>query len=84
LITYFSVAPVARLVAFIVVPAYKQLVFIEGIQLVWIVFAMQFVGKIASWVVKKEFVQNFMRDMIWEFEYNAPEYHERFFHDREL
>ncbi|CAN9222585.1 unnamed protein product [Alternaria alternata] len=66
--TFFSVAPFVRLIAFAVVPAYKQILFIEAIELVWAVFTMQFLRIMASWAVKTEYVQAVMRNVTGEME----------------
>ncbi|KAI4652354.1 hypothetical protein J4E93_002555 [Alternaria ventricosa] len=82
--TFFSVTPLVRLLAFILVPAYKQIIFIEGIQLVWTVFALQFLRITASWAVKTEFAQGFMQNMTKEHEANMKYQQYRTIRDREL
>ncbi|KAI4630478.1 hypothetical protein J4E80_001414 [Alternaria sp. BMP 0032] len=82
--TFFSVTPLVRLAAFILAPAYKQMIFIEGIQLVWTVFALQFLRIIASWAVKTEFAQTFMQNMTREHEANMKYQQYRTIRDREL
>jgi hypothetical protein len=72
--TFFSVAPFVRLIAFVVVPAYKQILFIEAIELVWAVFTMQFLRMMASWAVKTEFVQAVMRNVTGEMEQNPEKF----------
>ncbi|RYO64746.1 hypothetical protein AA0113_g5799 [Alternaria arborescens] len=72
--TFFSVAPFVRLIAFVVVPAYKQILFIEAIELVWAVFTMQFLRMMASWAVKTEFVQAVMRNVTGEVEQNPEKF----------
>ncbi|KAI4699994.1 hypothetical protein J4E81_004028 [Alternaria sp. BMP 2799] len=82
--TFFSVTPPVRLLAFILAPAYKQIIFIEGIQLVWTVFALQFLRITASWAVKTEFIQTFMQNMTREHEANMKYQQYRTIRDREL
>ncbi|CAI9636974.1 hypothetical protein GT037_004093 [Alternaria burnsii] len=72
--TFFSVEPFVRLIAFVVVPAYKQILFVEAIQLVWAVFTMQFLRMMASWAVKTEFVQAVMRNVTGEMERNPEKF----------
>ncbi|RYO36438.1 hypothetical protein AA0111_g2859 [Alternaria arborescens] len=72
--TFFSVAPFVRLIAFVVVPAYKQILFIEAIELVLAVFTMQFLRMMASWAVKTEFVQAVMRNVTGEVEQNPEKF----------
>ncbi|KAB2109021.1 hypothetical protein AG0111_0g2686 [Alternaria gaisen] len=72
--TFFSVAPFVRLIAFVIVPAYKQILFIEAIELVWAVFTMQFLRMMASWAVKTEFVQAVMRNVTGEMERNPDKF----------
>ncbi|KAF2033122.1 hypothetical protein EK21DRAFT_59322 [Setomelanomma holmii] len=61
--TYFSTTPLAMLVAFIIIPAHKQIVFMESAQLVETVFFVTLVRLFAVWVVKTSFVQDMMRNV---------------------
>ncbi|KAH6875857.1 hypothetical protein BKA58DRAFT_380593 [Alternaria rosae] len=84
LATFFSVTPLVRLAAFILAPAYKQIIFIEGFQLVWTVFALQFLRIIASWAVKTDFAQSVMQNMTKEAEADIKYRRYRTMRDREL
>ncbi|KAL1797929.1 hypothetical protein ACET3X_004535 [Alternaria dauci] len=69
--TFFSFTPLIRLIAFVVVPAYKQIVFIEVIELVWAVFFMHSVRLMAAWAVNTEFIQGVMLNVTESIEKNS-------------
>ncbi|KAJ4371269.1 hypothetical protein N0V83_004486 [Neocucurbitaria cava] len=60
---FLSITPFATLIAFIVVPAHKQIVFVTGVELVAGVFVKTVVRIFATWAVKQEFVQLIMKNM---------------------
>jgi hypothetical protein len=61
--TYFSPEPLAVLIAFVVVPAHKRLVFIMGADLIWGLFYHTVVRAFAVWALKTEFLQQLMRNI---------------------
>ena len=68
--SYLSVGPMYDLIAFIVVPAHKQIVFRAGADLVTNVFLTTLCSVVASWAVKTGYAQTLMRNMT---ELNAQE-----------
>lgn len=58
-----SITPFATLIAFIVVPAHKQIVFVTGVELVAGIFVKTVVRVFATWAVKTDFVQGMMRNV---------------------
>jgi hypothetical protein len=61
--SYLSVGPIYDLIAFIVVPAHKQLVFRACADLATTVFLTTLVRVVSVWAVKTEFVQTMMRNI---------------------
>ncbi|KAF2831511.1 hypothetical protein CC86DRAFT_314923 [Ophiobolus disseminans] len=62
--TYVSFSPLARLVAFIIIPAHKQVVFIGGFELVVSIF-FDTIGRLfAAWVIKTDWMKKFMQNEI--------------------
>ncbi|KAF3048022.1 hypothetical protein E8E12_007242 [Didymella heteroderae] len=59
----FSMAPLATLIAFAVLPAHQQMVFIAGADLMGTVFVTMLVRVFAGWVVKTGIVQGIISDM---------------------
>jgi hypothetical protein len=59
----FSMAPLATLIAFAVVPVHQQMVFIAGADLLGTVFVTMLVRVFAGWAVKTEIVQGIICDM---------------------
>lgn len=59
----FGVAPFATLVAFILIPAHKRIVFEGGVDLAWNVFLGVSINVVVPWAVKTEFVQMVLRNM---------------------
>ncbi|KAH7080127.1 hypothetical protein BKA63DRAFT_236275 [Paraphoma chrysanthemicola] len=61
--TYVTVQPLATLIAFVVIPAHRQIVFLSGANLVSSVFFTTLVRLFSAWLVKTQFAQDFMRNM---------------------
>jgi hypothetical protein len=61
--TWLSTSPLATLIAFIIVPAHKRVVFMTGADLVSNVFTNTIVRIFATWAVKTEFVQKAMQNI---------------------
>ncbi|KAH7086442.1 hypothetical protein FB567DRAFT_71171 [Paraphoma chrysanthemicola] len=61
--SYVTVQPLATLIAFVVIPAHRQIVFLSGANLVSSVFFTTLVRLFAAWLVKTQFAQDFMRNM---------------------
>ena len=61
--SFISTTPLAELVAFIAIPAYKQTVFVAGADLVFQVFVVTVARKFAKWAVQTEFAQEFMQNV---------------------
>lgn len=60
---YLSATPLTHLVAFVVVPAHRQIVFIEGVDLAETIFFHTLVRVFATWAVKTNFVQTMMKNV---------------------
>ncbi|KAF2437756.1 hypothetical protein P171DRAFT_424555 [Karstenula rhodostoma CBS 690.94] len=60
--SFFHITPLAELIAFVAVPAYKQMVFVAGAELAFQVFLVTVVGKLAGWAVQTPFVQDIIRN----------------------
>lgn len=71
--SYLSIAPLANLIAFIVVPAHRQIVFIAGAELVTSIFLTTVVRAFSVWLIKTDFMQMMMRNITD----NAIEIHSR-------
>ncbi|KNG52459.1 hypothetical protein DDE82_006309 [Stemphylium lycopersici] len=69
---YFSITPLARLTAFVVIPAHRQLVFTEAMELIVTIFFHVVIRAFANWVVKTQYAQDFMRNVTREME-NDPQ-----------
>ncbi|KAI1666719.1 hypothetical protein L13192_08963 [Pyrenophora tritici-repentis] len=63
---YLCFTPLIRLAAFVLVPAHRQMVFSEGVQLVATVFSCTVVRAFAGWAVKTEAIQMAMRNTVEE------------------
>lgn len=61
--TYFSPMPLTHLVAFVVVPAHRQIVFIEGVDLATTVFLNTVLRVFVTWALKTDFVQIMMKNV---------------------
>jgi hypothetical protein len=59
---WFSTKPLADLIAFIVIPAHKQLVFLAGAHMVMAIFFTTVFRVLASWAVNTDFVQTMFRN----------------------
>jgi hypothetical protein len=59
---YVSSTPLATLIAFVIVPAHKRVVFMTGADLVLSIFMNTLVSAFATWAVKTDFVQRTIRD----------------------
>jgi len=55
--------PLANLIAFVAVPAHRQIVFMAGADLVSSIFITTAFRAVAIWTVKTNFVQTVMRNM---------------------
>lgn len=56
-------SPFATLIAFILIPAHKRIVFEAGVDLAWKVFWGAFLHVVVPWAMEKEFVQEFLRNV---------------------
>lgn len=61
--TYLSITPLANLIAFVAVPAHKQIVFVAGADLVAGIFLTTVCRALAMWTIKTNFVQAMMRNI---------------------
>jgi hypothetical protein len=68
---YFSPIPLAVLIAFIIIPAHKRVVFVTGAELVGTVFYHTIVRVFAIRLVKTDLVQKALRNMTAMAEKNA-------------
>jgi len=58
-----SIKPLASLVAFMIIPAHKQHIFMAGVGVVTTVFLNTVFRVIAGWAVKTDFIQNSMHNI---------------------
>ncbi|KAF2998312.1 hypothetical protein E8E13_007673 [Curvularia kusanoi] len=58
----FSMAPLATLLAFAIVPVHLQIVFIAAADLLGTVFVTMLIRLFGAWIVKMGFVQQYFRD----------------------
>ena len=56
-------APLYNLIAFIIIPAHKQIVFLAGADLIVSIFLTTVVRLVAGWAVNTTFAQEFLRNM---------------------
>ena len=64
LLQYFiSLAPLVSLLAFVTIPAYKRIVFEEGVTLLWTVFFGAYLGVLVLWLLTFEAVQEIVRNV---------------------
>lgn len=64
--TFFGIGPLATLVAFIAVPAYKRMVFVAGMACAWYAFALSFLRIAIPWIIQRDFIQEGMRNAtVW-------------------
>ncbi|KAJ4360194.1 uncharacterized protein N0V89_000754 [Didymosphaeria variabile] len=61
--SFISITPLAELIAFVAIPAYKQTVFVAGADLAFHIFFVTVVRKLASWAVQTEFAQGLMQNV---------------------
>ncbi|EOA87349.1 uncharacterized protein SETTUDRAFT_179124 [Exserohilum turcica Et28A] len=64
----FSITPLAHLTAFVVVPAHKQLVFTQGVELLAAMFFYTVFRVFAMWAVETQVIQVFMKNVTAEAE----------------
>jgi hypothetical protein len=57
-----SITPLVELIAFVAIPAYKQIVFVAGADLACQIFFVTVAGKFASWAVQTELVQGMIKN----------------------
>jgi hypothetical protein len=55
--------PLAELIAFIIVPAHRQLVFLTGAELIASVFFTTVLRVVATWAIKTDYAQTMMRNI---------------------
>ncbi|KAL1598637.1 hypothetical protein SLS60_007777 [Paraconiothyrium brasiliense] len=61
--SFISITPLAELIAFVAIPAYKQIVFVAGADLACQIFFVTVVRQFASWAVQTEFAQELLRNV---------------------
>lgn len=61
--SFLSIGPLAELIAFIIVPAHTQIVFLAGADLVAKTFLITIIRVFATWAVKTDFAQAMMRNI---------------------
>ncbi|KAJ4291870.1 hypothetical protein N0V90_009766 [Kalmusia sp. IMI 367209] len=61
--SFFHVTALAELIAFIIVPAHKQILFVASAEMVCEVFVMTVVRMFATWAVHTEFAQMMMQNI---------------------
>ena len=59
----FYITPLAELIAFVAVPAYKQMLFVAGADLACFVFLLTVAGKLAGWAVQTDFAQKMLQNV---------------------
>jgi len=60
---YFSIAPLATLMAFILIPAHKRIVFMAGFDVVVTLFVQTSVRMFTTWAIKTDFLQATFKNM---------------------
>lgn len=61
--SFVTIDPLAKLIAFIIVPAHKQMVFVAGANIVAAVFIWIIISIVSGWAIKTDFVQTALKDM---------------------
>lgn len=73
--SFLSVAALAELIALIILPVYKRMVFVAGMEMISHIFLMTAVRTLATWAVQTEYVQAMIRNsteaMVKTFEQEA-------------
>ena len=63
MLSLVSINAIVELLAFIVIPAYKQIVFLAGADLVFHIFVATVVSVVSSWAIRTDLVQGTLRNM---------------------
>jgi hypothetical protein len=61
--SFLSIDAIVELLAFIVVPASKQIVFLAGADLVFDIFVATVINAVSSWAIKTDLVQYTLGNM---------------------
>ena len=61
--SFLTIDPLVVLIAFIIIPAHRQIVFLASADLVTTAFFSTIVRAFATWAVKTDFAQEAMRNM---------------------
>ena len=61
--SFLSIDAIVELLAFIVVPASKQIVFLAGADLVFDIFVATVINTVSSWAIKTDLVQYTLGNM---------------------
>ena len=60
--SFLSITPFAELISLIVLPAYKQMVFVAGMHMLFGIFFTAVARVVSTWAVQTEFAQAMLRN----------------------